>query len=215
MNKSLILILLVSSLSIFCSKKTPEVVLKKDSVELMKIKNDTAVTVTKEFTTGTGKKFVIVETKPAISVSNYMITGVGFRNSEDTIKYYQKNPMTTAFLTDLDNNGFDEIYIVTKASGPGIFLDILGITSFEDNTFGEIVIPRTTNEDMKKDENFNGYLGNDSIYIRDNKIVRLFPVYKSSDYNSLPTGIIRKLTYTLNRNDSNYELLITGVENIK
>ena len=179
------------------------------------MKKDTAVTVTKEFTMGKGKKFVIVETKPAISVSNYTISGVGFRNSEDTIKYPLKDPMSTVFKADLDKNGYNEIYIITKASGPGYFLDILGVTSMEDNTFSEIIINKITEEDTKRDNMFSGYMGNDTIYLTDERIIREFPVYKSSDYNNLPKGGRRKIIYLLTPSDKKYELVIAGVENIK
>lgn len=214
MNRKLILLMLLF-LNIFCGKQTPEFVVKKDSVELMKMKKDTAVTVTKEFTMGKGKKFVIVETKPAISVSNYTISGVGFRNSEDTIKYPLKDPMSTVFKADLDKNGYNEIYIITKASGPGYFLDILGVTSMEDNTFSEIIINKITEEDTKRDNMFSGYMGNDTIYLTDERIIREFPVYKSSDYNNLPKGGRRKIIYLLTPSDKKYELVIAGVENIK
>jgi hypothetical protein len=215
MNNLKIVILLFCTVIPSCSSRKPETIVKKDSVEIMTMKKDTSVTVKKELTTKTGKKFVIIETKPSISVSNYSISGIGFGNPADTIKYSMKNPMTATFLTDLDEDGYDELFIVTKASGPGYFLDILGVTSLEDKTFGEIQVPETTYEDTEKNEKFSGYLGNDSIFIKDNKIMRLFPVYKSSDYNSLPKGGRRMITYSLKRNVSNYELLVSGVENMK
>lgn len=214
MKKIILSLLLTVVMILSCSKNKPETIVLKDSAEMMSVKNDTAVTVRKEFSTRSGKKFVIIETKPSISVSNYSVFGIGFVNS-DTIKYELKNPMTSAFLTDLDKNGFEELFIVTKASGQGNFLDLLGVSSFEDNTFGEILIPEISDTDMEKNGKFGGYLGNDSIYISDNKIIRLFPVYKSSDYNSLPTDVRRKLTYTFNKSGSKNDLVISGVENLK
>lgn len=220
MKKIFLSILFTAVLSISCSQKKPETIVSKDSVEIMTVKKDTAITVKKEFTTRSGRKLVIIETKPSISISNYSIYGIGFKTS-DTIKYNLKNPMTTAYLTDLDKNGFEELYIVTKAAGPGFFLDLLGVASYEDSTFREILIPEITDEEIQKNRKFSGYLGNDSIYIMDNKIVRLFPVYESSDYNSLPAGGSRMLIYSLidlknlNYKDSKNELQITGVENLK
>lgn len=220
MKKLLISILVSALLIISCSEKKPETIVSKDSVEIMTVKKDTAVTVKKEFKTLSGRKLVIVETKPSISISNYSVYGIGYK-TPDTIRYNLKNPMSAAFLTDLDKNGFEELYILTKAAGPGYFLDLLGVASYGDSTFGEILIPEITDEEIKKNQNFRGYLGNDSIYIANNKIVRLFPVYESSDYNSLPTGGRRMLTYSLidiknsNNKDSKNELQITGVENLK
>jgi len=215
MKKLLISLFLITTLNISCSDKKPETVVKKDSTEKMTVKKDTSFTIKKEITTKTGKKFVIIETKPTNSVSDYMITGTGFENSKDTIRYSLKNPMSTAMLADLDKNGFDEVYIITKATGSGIFEDILAIASFEDKTFGEINVQEITAEDMEKNEKFTGYMGHDSIYITDNTLVREFPVYKTSDANSEPTGGRRKIIYVLKPGKASYELVITGAESLK
>ncbi len=197
-----------------CGDRKPETVVKKDSTEKMTIKKDTAVTVRKEMKTKTGKEFVIVETKPSYSVSDYMITGVGFPNSTDTIRYSMKNPMTTAMVADLDKNGFDELYILTKATGSGSFVDILGVASVDDKTFGEIIVQEITDKDVEKNEMFSGYMGQDSVYISDNKIIREFPVYKSNDMNSKPTGGSRRITYTL-KPGTQYQLVVTGRDDMK
>jgi len=215
MKKLFAPLLLATSLVISCSDRKPETVVKKDSVEKMTVKKDTAVTIKKELTTKTGKMFVIIETKPTISVSDYMITGNGFKNSKDTIKYPLNNPMSTALLADLDKNGFDEVYIITKATGSGSFEDVLAIASYNDSTFGEIDVQKMTAEDVEKNEKFAGYMGHDSIYITDNKLVREFPVYKTSDANSSPTGGRRKILYALKPGKASYELVITDVESLK
>jgi len=215
MKKLFISFFLIIISIISCSDKKPETVVKKDSTEKMTVKKDTSFTIRKEITTKTGKKFVIIETKPTNSVSDYMIAGGGFENSQDTIRYSLKNPMSTAMLADLDKNGFDEVYIITKATGSGSFEDILAVTSFEDKTFGEINVQEITAEDMEKDGKFAGYMGHDSIYITDNRLVREFPVYKTSDVNSAPTGGRRKIIYSLKPGKASYEFVITDVENIK
>lgn len=205
----------ITALLISCNEKKPETVVKKDSIEKMTIKRDTTFTVKKEITTKTGKKFVVIESKPSSSVSDYMITGTGFENSNDTIKYSLNNPMSTVLPADLDKNGFDEIYIVTKSTGSGSFQDILAIASYDDKTFVEINVQQITAEDMETNGKFGGYMGHDSIYITDNKLVREFPVYKTSDANSEPTGGRKKIIYVLKPGKASYELVITDVENMK
>jgi len=118
-------------------------------------------------------------------------------------------------LADLDKNGFDEVYIITKATGSGSFEDILAIASNDDKTFGEINVQEMTAEDVEKNEKFAGYMGHDSIYITDSNLVREFPVYKTSDPNSNPTGSRRKIIYSLKPGKASYELVITGVESLK
>lgn len=217
--KKLFITLLLPVLLLLSScgeKKQPETVVKKDSTEKMTIKNDTAVTVKKEMKTTTGKVFTIIETKPSYSVSNYMVTGAGFSNSADTIKFQNKNPMVTAMLADLDKNGFEELYILTKSTGSGSFMDIMGIASFNDKSFGEITVQEITDKDVEKGGMFAGYMGHDSIYIADNNLVREFPVYKTSDANSDPTGGRRKIFYTLKPGEASYQLVITGkAEDVK
>ena len=215
MKKIVISVLLGVILFASCRDERPEVVVKKDSVEVMTVKKDTSVTVRKEFKTRSGRKLEVIESKPAISVSNNMITGQGFVNSADTIKYLYKNPMTTALLADLDKNGYEELYIITKASGPGYFLDVLGIASKEDNSFSEIKVENVMSDDMNKDKMFGGYMGNDTIYFTDKGIIREFPVYTSSDYNDLPKGGKRRIIYSLKKEDPLYSLEIIGSENIK
>ncbi|MBK8549913.1 MAG: hypothetical protein IPL53_02190 [Ignavibacteria bacterium] len=213
--KILFIKLLLPALLLFSScgeKKQPETVVKKDSTENMTIKNDTAVTVKKEMKTTTGKIFTIIETKPSYSVSNFIVTGAGFANSSDTIKFQNENPMTTAMLSDLDKNGFEELYILTKAAGSGSYMDIMAIASFNDKSFGEITVQEIADKDVEKGGMFEGYMGHDSIYISDNKLVREFPVYKSSDANSNPTGGRRKIFYTLKPGEASYQLVITGKE---
>ncbi len=216
MEKLIITLFLLVMIIAGCKEQKPETVIKKDSTENMTIKKDTTVTVKKEMKTKTGKEFVIIETKPSYSVSDYMITGTGFAKSGDTIKYQLKNPMTTAMLADLDKNGFEELYIITRATGSGSFADVLGVASLNDNTIGEITVQEITEKDMEKDEMFNGYMGHDSIYISGENLVREFPVYNtSSDANANPTGGRRKIIYTLKPEDAEYHLIISGKEDVK
>jgi PBP1b-binding outer membrane lipoprotein LpoB len=216
MKKLIIAIFFSGMIIAGCSERKPETVVKKDSTEKMTIKKDTSVTVKKEMKTKTGKEFVIIETKPSYSISDYTITGVGFTNTNDTIRYSLKNPMTTAMLADLDNNGFEELYILTKATGSGSFADILGVASNNDKSFGEINVQEITDKDDEKGEMFSGYMGHDSVYISGNKLIREFPVYKSSgETNVNPTGGRRKIIYTLKPGETSYQLVISGKEDMK
>ncbi len=197
-----------------CSYKQPETVIKKDSVEEMSIKKDTAVTVKKEILTRNGNHFIIIESKPSNSVSNYMITGRGFLNSSDTIKFPFKNPMSATLLTDLDKNGLEELYIITKAAGNPSFVDLIAVAVNPDNSFNEIKVEQIRASDVNKDEIFYGYMGFDSIYISGNKIVREFPVYKSSNTDEEKNKEIKKVFYQLKIYDKFNELVISDSESV-
>lgn len=214
--KSLFISLVLTGLFLSaCSEKKPETVVKKDSTEKMTIKKDTTLKIKKELKTKSGKTYTIHESKPAFTVSDYMISGTGFMNSSDTIKYSQKDPMTTAMLADLDKNGFEELYIITKTGDTEYFMNILGVASPDDKIFGEIVVQEITAADVEKNQKFAGYKGMDSIYFTGSNIIREFPVFKGGDKIGDPTGGRRKIIYTLKPAGDSYELVITGSEEVK
>lgn len=212
MKKLIASIFIASFLLTSCEERKPETLIKLDSVEKTTVKKDSTLIIDKEMKTRTGKIFSIIESKPSYSVSNYFISGKDFLNSADTIIYLNKNPMTNALITDLDKNGFEELYIFTKSSDTNSFIGILGVASLNDKAFGEIDVQQITAEDIKKDEKFNGYLGHDSVYISGNEIIREFPVFKSSvpDLNSVNGR--RKVIYKLKKDPKDYKLVITGSE---
>jgi len=212
--KQLIITILLMSIFIFsCKEKKPETVIKKDSTENMTIKKDSSFIIKKEMKTKTGKVFTVFENKPSYSISNYSVSGSGFENSKDTLQFQNKNPMVNALMADLDKNGYEEMYILTKSTGSGSFMDLLGVASDSDKTFSEINIPDISEKDIEKNEKFSGYMGHDSVYISDNKLIREFPVYKNSSTN-IPAER-RKIIYMLKPEGRLYKLVITGAENIK
>ncbi|MBP9192857.1 MAG: hypothetical protein KBF96_09935, partial [Ignavibacteria bacterium] len=88
MKNTILYITVICLFLISCNEKKPETVIKSDSVEKMTVKTDTTEIIKKELKTKTGNVFTIIESKPTYSMSNYLITGAGFENSEDTIKFY-------------------------------------------------------------------------------------------------------------------------------
>ncbi|MCY7363572.1 MAG: hypothetical protein LH629_16110, partial [Ignavibacteria bacterium] len=190
-----------------------ETVIKKDSTENMTIKKDSSFIIKKEMKTKTGKVFTVFENKPSYSMSNYSVSGYGFENSKDTLQFQNKNPMVNTLMTDLDKNGYEEMYILTKSTGSSSFMDLVGVASDSDKTFSEINIPDISEKDIEKNDKFGGYMGHDSVYISDNKLIREFPVYKNSSTN-IPSER-RKIIYMLKPEGRLYKLVITGAENIK
>jgi len=215
MIKIFILYFVFSLIFISCGEeKKPEILVKKDSVEMI-VKEDTTLIVYKEHETKTGKKFIIIESKPTESVSNYYVTGSGFNNFKDTLSFPLKNPMHNSLIADIDGDGFEELYIITKSTGSESFLNIFGAASNGDTALAEIKAFDTSTEEYQKDENLAGYLGNDSIYFSGKNIIREFPVYKSSDLAEDNTKGKKRITYKLKKGDEFYELEISEVKDIK
>ena len=72
----------------------------------------------KEYRTKTGKTIIILETHPVgQSLSTIEVRTEGFEHNFGEV-FEDRDPVTDVFTTDLDGNGFDEIYIVTGVPHP-------------------------------------------------------------------------------------------------
>jgi hypothetical protein len=214
MKNTILYITVICLFLISCNEKKPETVIKSDSVENMTIKIDTTEIIKKELKTANGKLFTIIESKPTYSMSNYLITGAGFENSEDTIKFYNMNPMTATLLSDINKDGFDELYIITKTTGDERFMDLMAFTSGKENNFREIIVEPVEPEDVKNDKMFDGYMGHDSIYIDGSGIIREFPVYPSSTYEKDKDQARRKIIYNLYPEGDKFKLDVTDYKDM-
>lgn len=187
-------------------KKDTVSVTKRDSVEAPK---------PIELNTKSGKKFDIIVKKSSASLSDIFVVGKGFENSKDTISFKDADMYENVMLGDLDGDGFEELYIVTRSQGSGSYAKIFGIASFGDKSYGQINIPEIAESDMKAGKYFEGYMGFDEISLAKDKLVREFPVYKEKDINANPTGGKRKVLYTLSKGEAAPQLKPTGREDVK
>ncbi len=165
----------------------------------------------KRYITNTGKTIIISETHPVgQSLSNIRINtrDLDYNFSEE---FFDKDPITEVFLADLDDNGFDEIYIITTSAGSGSYGTVLGFASNNDKSLSMINFPDVDFTNKV----FEGYMGHDSFIIENNKLVRTFPVYKKDDTNQNPTGGKRKLIYGLYPDEAMWQLKIEKSEVMK
>ena len=79
--------------------------------------------------------------------------------------FKDKDPVSNVLLADLDDNGFDEIYIITTSAGSGSCGNVLGFASNKDKSLSMIHFP----EIQESDPNFKGYMGHDAFTIEDRK----------------------------------------------
>ena len=162
------------------------------------------------YKTKTGKTIIISETHPVgQSLSTIVISTKDFEHNYSEI-YKDRNPISDVFVADLDENGFDEIYIITTSAGSGSYGTVLGFASNKDKSLSMINFP----EIQKRDENFKGYMGHDTFNIEDQKLVRIFPVYNEGDTNQNPTGGTRKLLYGLYPGEAMWQLKIEKSETL-
>jgi len=158
----------------------------------------------KTFKTKTGKTIIVNQTHPVgQSLSNIEITTEDFDHNYPEI-YENEDPISEIYTADIDNNGFDEIYIITTSAGSGNYCKVMGFASNKDKSISRINFP----EIQKDEEVFQGYLGHDRFSITNNKLVRKFPIYQQGDSNNNPTGGNRKLIYGLYPGEAMWQLKV-------
>lgn len=87
---------------------------------------------TKTYYTHTGKTFVITEDEISASLSNISVIGNGFGNFTTPVILGETDPLENAFIADLDADGFDELYLVTRSVGSGSYATLFAIASISD-----------------------------------------------------------------------------------
>lgn len=162
---------------------------------------------TREFTTASGIVFVVEETHPnGASMSNVRITSRGLKEVETDMSLTDIDPIKDIILSDINNDGFEELYIITEVAGSGGYAGIIGIASNNDKSTSTITVPELLEDDMKAGKLFEGYQGHDKVYIENKQLVREFPVYKAGDNNASPTGGNRKVVYSLAKGEASWIL---------
>lgn len=158
-----------------------------------------------EYVTRSGKSLLIEESHPVgQSLSDISIRSTGFEHNLSEV-LSDRDPIKSVHVADLDNNGFDEFYIITVSSGSGSYGNVIGFASNRDKSLSMIYLP----EIREGDESFTGYMGHDIFSITNNILVRSFPVYQPTDTNNNPTGGRRRLTYELFPGEAGWQLRIT------
>lgn len=102
-----------------------------------------------------------------------------------------------AWDMDLDSDGNPELYIQSKGDGEGSYLSMYIYEYNESGSNQQIRFPELGSS-LKK-----GYRGSDSIYVKDGKLMREFPLFSTGDSAVKATGEIRKLEYSLRSNSLN------------
>ncbi len=164
--------------------------------------------VVREIKTATQKIYKITEDKKSAGLSDISIAAIGFKSSEDVFEIKDCDPLTDLFTLDLNNDGYEELYLVTSGTGSGNYGNIYGYASNRDLSVTPIYVREISENDLKQDGDFYGYMGHDSIYAENNVIHRKYPVYKDGDPNCCPTGGKKILSYRLKAGEAGWILEI-------
>jgi len=158
--------------------------------------------------TSTGKSIKLITDQKSSSLNDLKIVALDFANTKDTFKIKDCDPLQHAWIKDLDENGYDELYLITTSSGSGSYATIYGFASNQDLSITPIYIPEISEKDLLPEGAYYGYMGHDSIYAANNKIYRKYPVYKEGDANCCPSGGDKTLSYALKQGEASWILKI-------
>ena len=158
--------------------------------------------------TATGKTIDLIIEKRSNNLSDFTIVSVDFSNNNDSLSIKDSDPLQLSVIKDLDANGYDELYLITTSMGSGSYASIFGFASNQDLSLTPIYFPSISENDVQVDGPFYGYMGHDSIYFSDNRILRKYPIYKEGDPNCCPTGGNKMLSYKLLAGEASWKLEI-------
>ena len=161
---------------------------------------------TNKFTTKTGKIITVDVTHPVgESLATIEIRAIQFGNGNHFI-LKDVDPISKIALGDLDNNGFDELYIFTKSVGSGTYGNVIGYGSNRDKSMSPIYVPEISEKELYTNGLFTGYMGHDVFTLQKDRLVRQFPIYKEGDSNAKPTGGTNEVTYLLKKGEASWQL---------
>jgi hypothetical protein len=108
-------------------------------------------------------------------------------------------------VNDLDQDGYDELYIVTTSSGSGSFGNVIAVRMGQGQRLSKINFAASYLDDKR----LQGHMGKDrySIDSMNHLLLRTFPVYKESDPNTNPSGGERTISYRLTKTGETLELV--------
>lgn len=101
-----------------------------------------------------------------------------------------------AWDMDLDSDGDPELYIQARGEGEGSYLNMY-IYEYNDNGSARKISFPALGSSSKK-----GYQGRDSVYIKDGRLIREFPVISKEDSTSTKPAL-KRLEYSLSGNSFN------------
>ena len=152
-----------------------------------------------ELKTKTGKIIVINETHPdGLSISKVQIVTRGFTENQP-IDVGETDPVNKVEFADLDNDGFEELYIFTQSAGSGSGGEFYVYASDSDAKLIKIENPVIMDKEYQKGGKFEGYMGHDRFFFDMGMLIREFPVYKEHDRNDKPTGGTKQVFYKLDQ----------------
>ena len=115
--------------------------------------------------------------------------------TSDTVREEINGVVANAVAGDLNGDAFPEIYVFCQSAGSGSYASVYAYQKDADG------IHAFTLPELDKRLSA-GYMGHDTLWVRDSVLVRSFPVYTESDLNASATGGTRNIEYVLRRDEN-------------
>ncbi|MCT4672158.1 MAG: hypothetical protein N4A37_02760 [Prolixibacteraceae bacterium] len=145
-----------------------------------------------------GKKVMVeVDNKESASISKITVSSSDYSNASFQL---EADPIAELLLGDLNQDGVEEIYLISRSVGSGSYATVHGYIPNKQNQLVSTVLPEVTSEQYVEGALFAGYMGHDKFSISNTSLVRSFPVYKKGDANANPTGGTKEVHYILKDN---------------
>lgn len=141
------------------------------------------------------------------SVSELTIEPTGLEIDNQKIALEIEGQVVNAEIEDLNSDGFPEILIYTVSAGSGSYGDVIAYSVNNGKSISQIYFPDIT----ENKEAGMGYMGHDEFAVVETSLVRRFPIYKSGDSNSNPTGGTRQIQYKLQDGEASRLFVIDNI----
>jgi hypothetical protein len=141
------------------------------------------------------------------SIGSVTIIPTGLENDNLPITRETDGPVELAEVGDLNVDGSPEIYVYTRSAGSGSYGGLIAYAVNAKKSLSEIYLPPITDDPTASE----GFMGHDEFRVVENTLVRRFPVYRTEDTNSGPTGGTRQLQYELEAGEAGWVLKIDKV----
>ena len=162
----------------------------------------------KEYRTKSGKVICITETHPIGENLSTVKISSECLHLNTPIVLRDINPIEKVIVSDLNKDGYDEIYITTRSIDTNSFSELFGFASDKDKGLTQINL-KSDRRDGKKAGIFDGCMGREIYKFEQDAIILEFPIYSEKNNDIKPTGTTRVITYALNSDKSGYNLEVT------
>jgi len=168
-----------------------------------KPREEKSLEITDQLQTQSGKIFIVRSDKSlGASISKVTVETRAFDVVNDTYDLGDIDPVENIFLSDLDGDGYEELYLTTRSAGSGSYSNIYGFASNRDKSVSQIYVPEISELGAEHASFFFGYRGHNSFSVEDGILINEFPVYAPTDTNAEPTQNRRIIYYLLEHGEA-------------